>query len=57
MAYTQGDRQFKLLLEACSALPEPQDFEAWFIYLTVGRLGLWAGEIAHFQTAWVNWNR
>lgn len=51
------DRQFGLLLEACSTLPEPHDFEARFICLTAGRLGLRAGEIAHFQTAWVNWNR
>ena len=51
------DRQFELLLEACSALPGPHDFEARFICLTAGRLGLRAGEIAHFQTEWVNWNR
>ena len=51
------DRQFELLLEACTALPAPHDFEARFICLIAGRLGLRAGEIAHFQTAWVNWNR
>ena len=48
------DRQFELLLEACSVLPEPHDFEARFICLTAGRLGLRAGEIAYFQTMWVN---
>ena len=51
------DRQFELLLEACTALPAPHDFEARFICLIAGRLGLRAGEIAHFQTAWINWNR
>ncbi len=51
------DRQFELLLEACSDLPEPHDFEARFICLIAGRLGFRAGEIAHFQTGWVNWNR
>lgn len=51
------DRQFELLLEACSELPEPHDFEARFICLTAGRLGLRAGEIAHFQTTWINWDR
>jgi len=51
------DRQFELLLEACSTLPAPHDFEARFICFIAGRLGLRAGEIAHFQTAWVNWNR
>ena len=45
------DRQFELLLEACTALPAPHDFEARFICLIAGRLGLRAGEIAHFQTA------
>lgn len=51
------DRQFELLLEACSALPKPHDFEARCICLTAGQLGLRAGEIAHFQTSWVNGNR
>ena len=51
------DRQFEQLLEACSDLPEPHDFEARFICLVAGRLGLRAGEISHFQTSWVNWNR
>ena len=52
-----SDRQFELLLEACSTLPEPDAFEARFICLAAGRLGLRAGEIAHFQSAWVNWDR
>jgi integrase len=51
------DRQFERLLEACSGLPAPHDFEARFIRLIADRLGLRPGEIAHFRTAWVNWNR
>lgn len=52
-----NDREFELLLEACGNLPAPLDFEARFICLLSGRLGLRAGEIAHFRTAWVDWNR
>lgn len=42
------DREFELLLEAFGDLPAPRDFEAQFIYLLGGRLGLRAGEIAPF---------
>jgi hypothetical protein len=52
-----SDREFELLLEACSELPAPRGFEARFICLLGGRLGLGAGEIAHFQTSWLDWNR
>lgn len=44
------------LLKACSGVPTPHDFEARFICLIAGRLEFLAGEIAHSQTAWVNWN-
>jgi hypothetical protein len=43
------DREFELLLEACSSLPEPRDLQARFVCLAGGRLGLRAGEIAHFR--------
>jgi integrase len=52
-----NDREFERLLEACRELPSPRDFEARFICLLGGRLGLRGGEIAHFRTAWVDWNR
>ncbi len=51
------DREFELLLEACATLPEPQDLQARFICLAAGRLGLRGGEISHFQTNWLNWDR
>ncbi|WP_092686683.1 site-specific integrase [Halorientalis regularis] len=51
------DREFELLVEACSELPEPRRFQARFICLIAGRLGLRAGEIAHFDTNWLDWNR
>lgn len=52
-----NDREYELLLEACTALPDPRAIEARFICLLCGRLGLRAGEIAHFQTSWIDWNR
>jgi hypothetical protein len=42
------DREFELLIEACRELPEPHDFQARFICLAAGRLGLRGGELAHF---------
>ncbi|SEP26369.1 Phage integrase family protein [Halogranum amylolyticum] len=51
------DREFELLLEACSELPSPRAFQARFICLIAGRLGLRAGEIAHFDTTWLDWDR
>jgi integrase len=51
------DREFERLLEACAALPAPQDFQARFICLLAGRLGLRAGELAHLQTSWLDWDR
>lgn len=52
-----NDREFELLLEAYGDLPDPRRFQARVICLLGGRLGLRAGEIAHLQTAWVDWNR
>lgn len=52
-----NDREFERLLEACRDLPAPRGFEAPFICLLGGQLGLRAGGIAHFRTAWVDWNR
>ena len=52
-----NDREFELLLEACGDLPAPRGFEAQFICLLGGRLGLRAGEIAHFESSWLDWNR
>lgn len=51
------DREFELLLEACSSLPEPRDLQARFVCLAAGRLGLRAGEIAHFRADWLDWDR
>lgn len=39
-----------------SDVPVRRGFEAWFI-CPLGRLDLHAGEIVHFRTSWVDWNR
>jgi integrase len=52
-----NEREFERMLEACQDIPEPRGFEARFICLLGGRLGLRAGEIAHFKTGWIDWNR
>lgn len=52
-----NDREFELLLEACGSLPDPRGVEARFICLAGGRLSLRAGEIAHFRTSWIDWDR
>ncbi len=51
------DREFELLLEACSSLPEPRDLQAQFVCLAAGRLGMRAGETAHFRADWLDWDR
>jgi integrase len=51
------DREFELLIEACAGLPDPKALQARFICLVAGRLGLRAGEITHFQTSWLDWDR
>lgn len=52
-----NDREFEFLLETCTALPDPRGFEAHFVCLVGGRLGLRAGKIAYFQTSWIDWDR
>jgi len=44
-----------MLLEGASRLPEPRDFQARFIVLVGGRLGLRPGEICHSEREWINW--
>jgi integrase len=51
------EREFEVLVEACESLSEPHDLEARFICLVAGRLGLRAGEIAHFRQGWLDWDR
>lgn len=45
-----GDREFERLLEACKDLPALRGVKERFICLLGGRLGLNAGEIAHFYS-------
>jgi len=48
------DRQFIRLLEAARELDSPQDFETRVILFATGRLGLRAGELAHFRAEWID---
>lgn len=50
------DRQFEQLLRATYNLDDRYSFEARFIVHTAAKLGLRAGEIAHFSTDWINWS-
>jgi integrase len=51
-----SERQLALLIQASRSLPEPRDFQARFILYAAGYLGLRAGEIAHFDTDWLDWH-
>jgi len=51
------DREFTLLLEGADRMAEPRGFQARFILLVGGRLGLRPGEICHLDESWVNWRR
>lgn len=52
-----SEREFEILLEACEQLREPRSYEAQLICLLAGRLGLRAGEIAHFRKEWIDQDR
>jgi len=55
--YALSDREFQLLLEGASDMREYYGFQARFVLLVGGRLGLRAGEIAHLKEEWVDWRR
>lgn len=52
-----SEREFERLLDGCEELSDPHRFEARLICLLAGRLGLRRGEIAHFSTEWLDWDR
>lgn len=50
-----GDRDYQLLLEGADAIEDDdRAFQARFIILVAGRLGLRAGEICHMSEDWLN---
>lgn len=51
------ERAYEQLLEGCAELPRPRRFEARFVCLMAGRLGLRAGEITHLKKDWIDWDR
>ena len=50
-------REFEHLLEGAYQIPTPRDFDARFVILLAGRLGLRGGEIAHMKESWINWRK
>jgi len=48
------DREFQLLLEGADRMTDPRSFQARFIILVGGRLGLRPGEICHMDETWLN---
>jgi len=48
------EREFVLLLEGARDLPSPQAFQTRFCIYGTARLGLRAGELAHFSTEWID---
>jgi integrase len=52
-----SDREYQLLLEGCSKMRDYYGFQARFVALVAGRLGMRAGEIAHMREDWVDWRR
>lgn len=52
-----SESEFEALLETTSQLPSPEDMDAYVILLLGGRLGMRAGEIAHMQADWIDWER
>lgn len=52
------DREFEHLLEGTNRIPgERRAFDARFVILLSGCLGLRGGEIARMDQSWVNWRR
>lgn len=51
------ERTFDELLSIADELQEPYRTETRFILTAGGRLGLRAGEIAHFRREWVDWQK
>lgn len=51
------DAKFNTLVDAALELDEPFQTEVTFVLFAAGRLGMRAGEIAHIDESWVNWER
>lgn len=52
-----SDREYQLLLEGAGNMRDYYGFQARFIILACGRLGMRAGEVAHMTAEWVDWRR
>lgn len=52
-----SEREFELLLEGTYEMRDYYGFQARFIILVGGRLGLRRGEIGHMRESWIDWRR
>lgn len=52
-----SEREFELLLEGTYEMKPYYGFQARFIVLVGGRLGLRRGEISHMRESWIDWRR
>lgn len=49
--------EFEALIDTTDELDPPADAECYVLLLLGGRLGMRAGEIAHMQADWIDWER
>lgn len=52
-----SETEFETLLDVTTELENPADTDCYVILLLGGRLGMRAGEIAHLQEEWIDWER
>lgn len=50
-----SEREYRHLLDACGDLDDPYRRECEFVVVVAGRLGLRAGELAHIDESWIDW--
>lgn len=52
-----SDAEFERLLKAADMFDPLRNVEMRFVILSLGRLGLRVGELAHLRKSWVNWSK
>lgn len=52
-----SESEFERLYDATHDLAGPFDVQCRFVLIAAGRLGMRAGEIAHFRTDWIDWDK
>lgn len=52
-----SESEFERLYTATYDLADPFDVQCRFVLIAAGRLGMRAGEIAHFRNDWIDWDK